>query len=148
MRTFNVILTCVLVFGLAMAVVAKIDNQDERYDPIHHLAVIADGFKDIPSFDELTTYTASDAFLIPVSESWRFRGFYVAETADFIVVYPDAIRNQDWGAFEWINEPLGAIVSFFVRSNAVVWWLTEWCVDFFGNVYVLFPSAGMVERGS
>ena len=148
MKALAAVLTLAIVFGMAMAIIAKVDNTDKVYDPIHHLDAIQEGFDMIPSFEELTTYTSAAGFLVPRSQEWRFRGFYVAQTADFIVVYPDYIKDKDWGVFEWINEPLGAIVSFFVRANAVTWWLTDWTQEFFANVDVLFPSAGMVERST
>lgn len=148
MKAFGMILTIFLVFGLAMGIIACVNNENERYDPIYHLDQIVEGFKEIPSFEQLKWFTSADSFVVPSSQAWRFRGFHIAETADFLVIYPDFIREQDWGVFEWLNEPMGALVSFFVRANGVTWWLTEWLVSFFKNVGVLLPSSGMVERSA
>lgn len=157
MKALALILTTVIVFGMAMALIAKVDNTDKVYDPIQHLKAIKEGFSMIPSFEELKQFTQAKSFTAPVEQLWRFQPFvtyYVTEEGKRevlvvdgkIFVLPDSLMDQTWVGFEWFNQPLGYIVGVFIRANGITMWLTDWLVSFFGNVDVLFPSAGMVER--
>lgn len=155
---WKTLLVILLVFTSSMTILAFIDaDGDKEYNALYHFKLIALGFSEMGEFDELRQYTRGQYFFADVNERWRFRGFYVhngdpdnppTTATGQIVVLPDLIATQDWGAFEWINTPLGAVCSFFVRANGVVMWLTDWVGDFFHNVYLLYPSNGYVEKGT
>lgn len=158
MKAFGVILTIFLVFGLAMGIIACVNNDTKRYDPIYHLDKIVEGFEEIPSFEELKQFTQAKSFTAPQDQLWRFQPFVAYRELEGggrevlvvdgkIFVLPDALMDETWVGFEWLNQPFGYIVGVFTRANGITMWLTDWIVSFFSNVDTLFPSGGMVERG-
>ena len=144
----NALVSVVIVVGLAMAIIAAAGNEDKRYDAFKHIELIAEGFQDIPSFEELKGYFVNEEFTMSSSEEWRFKGFISFDNhRGFITVKPDMLRDEKWGGFEWLNEPIGVVAAFLVRVNAAIVWMGDWVSAFFTNIWLLFPQTGMVERG-
>lgn len=157
MKIFTIIITVILVFGMAMAIISAVNDDGKRYDPLVHLSHVVVEFADVPSFEGLKQFTQNKSFKVSESQLWRFYPFVtmieingqkVPEVVDGMVeVLPDYFIDQDWLAFEWFNQPLGYIVGVALRTNGVVMWLTDWVVAFFSCVDSLNPVNGLVEGG-
>lgn len=150
MKTFNSLITIVLVLSLFMGIYCA--GTTKTYDFRKHLESIGSITKELPTFETLGDIWDDDDFR-PFKYGMKYMYPYTSlndvtqggASVNAIVLVPE---SDDWGVFTVVKNIMNGLSSVSYKTMYTLQFIGDYIIGFFQLVWKIIPTSGLVERGS